>query len=303
MYLVVGATGPVGLGGEICRQLRSAGQPVRALVRPTANADRLANLARIGVELLHGDLRNPRSLDDACRGIETVISTASIMVSSQEGDTVENVDGTGQTNLVDAASAAGVSSFAYVSFSKHIDQDFPFRNAKRAVEERLKDSRLAYTILRPTFLMEVWLNPIAGFDFRRGHARIYGLGRNPISWISMYDVARFAAISLGTPLARNATFELGGPEALSPLDAVRIFEEVSGRRFQLEFVSEEELTEQQQNAPDSLQRSLAGLSRCYAAGDVIDMTAILRSFPMALTSVRDYARRVLEDDPTLTDRF
>jgi uncharacterized protein YbjT (DUF2867 family) len=57
MYLVVGTTGPVGLGGEICRQLRAAGQPVRALVRPTANADRLANLARIGVELIDGDLK------------------------------------------------------------------------------------------------------------------------------------------------------------------------------------------------------------------------------------------------------
>jgi uncharacterized protein YbjT (DUF2867 family) len=70
MYLVVGTTGPVGLGGEICRQLRAAGQPVRALVRPTANADRLANLARIGVELIDGDLKKPRSLQKACQGIE-----------------------------------------------------------------------------------------------------------------------------------------------------------------------------------------------------------------------------------------
>src|SRR5262249_48451951 len=303
MDLVVGATGPVGLGGEICRQLRDAGRAVRALVRPTSNADRLARLASLGVELIHGDLKSPRSLRDACRGIEMVVSTASMMVSRQEGDSVESVDGTGQTDLVHVADAAGVASFVYVSFSKHIDRDFPFRNAKRAVEQHLKGSRLAYTILRPTFLMEVWLSPIAGFDFGQGLARIYGRGRNPISWISLSDVARFAVISLGTPLARNATFELGGPEAISPLDAVQIFEDVGGRRFQVEFVSEEELTQQQQNAPDSLQRSLAGLSLCYAAGDVIDMTAILRSFPMALTSVRDYARRVLEDDPTLTDRF
>src|SRR5262249_53920683 len=203
---------------------------VRALVRPTANEDRLANLARIGVELIHGDLRNPRSLDEACRGIETVISTASMMVSSQDGDTVENVDGAGHIDLVDAASAAGVQSFVYVSFSKHIDRDFPFQNAKRAVEQRLKHSRLAYTILRPTFLMEVWLSPIAGFCFRNARARIYGRGRNPISWISMYDVARFAVISLGAVPARNATFELGGPEAISPVDVVRIFEEVGRRR-------------------------------------------------------------------------
>jgi hypothetical protein len=33
MYLVVGATGLVGLGGEVCRRLRAAGKPTRALVR------------------------------------------------------------------------------------------------------------------------------------------------------------------------------------------------------------------------------------------------------------------------------
>src|SRR5262249_54071746 len=133
MYLVVGATGPVGLGGEICRQLRAAGKAVRALVRATAGAERVATLARIGVELATGDLKNPRSLREACQGIDTVISTASMMVSHREGDTVENVDGGGQHDLVDAAVAAGVESFLYVSFSSHIDRDFPFRNAKREV--------------------------------------------------------------------------------------------------------------------------------------------------------------------------
>src|SRR5262249_51014057 len=148
MDLVVGATGPVGLGGEICRQLRDAGRAVRALVRPTPNADRLARLASLGVELVHGDLKSPRSLREACQGIDTVISTAWMMVSRQEGDNVESVDSTGQTDLVHAADGAGVASFVYVSFSKHIDRDFPFRNAKRAVERNLKESRLAYTILR-----------------------------------------------------------------------------------------------------------------------------------------------------------
>src|SRR5262245_7919082 len=294
MYLVVGATGPVGLGGTISHQLRAAGQPVRALARPTAHADRVASPADAGVELTDGDLKDPDSLIAACRGIDTVISTASMMVSRQDTDRVENVDGTGQLNLVNAAAAAGVSSFVYVSFSQHIDRDFPFRNAKRAVERHLKQSPMAYTILRPTFLMEVWLSPIAGFDFLNARARIYGRGLNPISWISMDDVARFAVASAGTPTARNATFELGGPEAIGPLAAVRVFEEIGGRRFQIDFVSEEELDQQQRNAPDSLQRSLAGLSRCYADGDVIDMRPTLTSFPISLTSVQDYARRVLQ---------
>ena len=54
MNLVVGATGPVGLGGAICRLLRDQGEPVRALVRPTASPSRVAELRHMGVELVEG---------------------------------------------------------------------------------------------------------------------------------------------------------------------------------------------------------------------------------------------------------
>jgi len=50
MNLVVGATGT--LGSEICRLLVAAGQPVRALIRATADADKAARLERTGVTLV-----------------------------------------------------------------------------------------------------------------------------------------------------------------------------------------------------------------------------------------------------------
>lgn len=118
-------------------------------------------------------------------------------------------------------------------------------------------------------------------------------GHNPISWISLYDVARFAALCLDKPAARNVTLELGGPVPLSPLEVVRIFEELGGRRWEVQHVSEEALEAQRSAAPDSLGQTLAGLLRCYADGDSIDMRARLMVFPIQLTSVRDYARRVL----------
>jgi uncharacterized protein YbjT (DUF2867 family) len=293
MYLVVGATGPIGLGGEICRLLRAAGKPVRALLRPTANPERVEALRSIGVEFVEGDLKDRASLDAACQGIHTVISPATTTVSRQPGDTIEAVDLRGQIQLVDAAKAAGVERYLYVSFSGAIEGDFPLRNAKRSVEQHLKESGLAYTILRPTYFMEVWLSPIVGFDFPNAQATIYGEGRNPISWIARDDVARFAVMCLDHEAARNATFELGGPEALSPLEVVRIFEEVGGRPFEVQHVPEQALEAQQAGDQDSLEQSFAGLMRCYAAGDSIDMRATLATFPMQLTPVWDYARRVL----------
>ena len=293
MDLVVGATGPVGLGSEVCRLLRAKGRPIRALVRRTSDASRVENLRKIGVELFEGDLKDPESLKRACEGVRGVISTASIMVSRQVDDTLERVDSRGQMDLIDVAKASGVESFVYTSFSGHIDREFPFRNAKRDVERHLTASGLAYTILRPTFYMEVWLSPIGGFDFARARASIYGDGKNKISWLSFYDVARFMMMCVDSPKARNATFELGGPEALSPLEVVRIFEDLSGRTFELTFISDQVLSEQQTTSNDSWVRSLAGLQRCYADGAVVDMRELTRQFPVTLTSVREYASRVL----------
>ena len=293
MYLVVGATGPVGLGGEICRLLRSAGKPTRALVRATSDARRVDNLRKLGVDLAEGDLKHIPSLEIACQGVSTVISTASMLVSRQPGDTVERVDGRGQRELIDVAKACGVDSFVYTSISGHIDREFPFRNAKRDVEAHLKTSGLSYTILRPTFYMEVWLTPIGGFDLPKARAEIYGQGHNKISWLSFYDVARFAAFCIDNANAQNATFELGGPEALSPLEVVQIFEETSGRPFDIELIPEQILSEQQTTGENAWTQSLAGLRRCYADGDVIDMNELPKGFPMPLTTVRDYAKSVL----------
>ena len=52
------------------------------------------------------------------------------------------------------------------------------------------------------------------------------------------DVAKFATESLDNPAARNAAIELGGPESLSPLEVVRIFEQVQGRAFEIQHVPE-----------------------------------------------------------------
>ena len=292
MILVIGATGR--LGSEICRRLTAAGKPVRALVRATSDQAKVDALKSHGVELAQGNLRDRASLDAACRGVEAVISTVSAMPASYDpvGNNIQNVDIEGVSSLIAAARAAGVGRFVYTSFTGGIDLDFPLRNAKRTVEGRLKESGLTYTILRPSYFMESWLGPMVGFDYPNAKAQIYGQGENPISWISVGDVAQFAAESLDNPAARNATLELGGPEALSPRQVVHIFEEIGGRPFEVAYVPVEALQEQRKAAPDGMQASFVALMLCYAQGDAIDMRSTLKAFPLKLKSVEDYARGV-----------
>jgi uncharacterized protein YbjT (DUF2867 family) len=292
MNLIVGATGLV--GGEICRRLAAQHKPVRALVRPTGDASRIDELRASGAELAPGDLKDPDSIRAACAGATAVLSTASSVLSRQPGDTIDGVDRVGQLQLVEAAKTAGVKHFVYVSFSP-MAEDFALQRAKREVERAIVASGMAYTILRPTFFMEIWLSPALGFDVAARRARIYGAGENPISWISFPNVAEFAVRSLDTAAARNAIFPLGGPQAIAPLEVVRIFEELGGAPFTVEYVMEAVLRVGMTSARRALDEAFAALSLGYAQGGAIDMRATLELMPVRLVGVREYAKWLLSE--------
>jgi NADH dehydrogenase len=286
MVLIVGATGM--LGSEICRRLAARGDPVRALVRRTSNPERVALLKQLGVELIHGDLKDSSSLREACRGVDTIVSTASSTIARQEGDSIQTVDRQGQLELIEAAEAAGVQRFVLVSFPG-FDIPFPLQDAKRAVEDRLRHGRMVHVILQPTCFMEIWLSPLLGFDPANGRAQVLGTGQNAVSWISYLDVAAFAVAAVHSPDAANRTFRLGGPEALSPLDVVRLSEQLRGMTMTVQRVPEEALRAQLASATDPLQQSMAGLMLYCARGDVIDSGAAERAFGMrSQRSVREF---------------
>src|SRR5207244_11864385 len=128
------------MGGDMFRQRKQAGKSGRALTRPTADPLKVEQLKRSVATLIQGDLKERASLDAACRGAATVITTASTTFSRQAGDSIQTVDQEGQLQLVDAAKAAGVSRFVYVSYSHNINVDCPLTTAKRAVEAHLQRS-------------------------------------------------------------------------------------------------------------------------------------------------------------------
>ena len=172
--LVAGATGF--LGCEICRQLSEKNIKVKGLVRTTSDANKVTQLKELGVEIVEGDLKDKPSLENALHGVSAIISTVSSTLSRQEGDSIQTVDDEGQNNLIAAAIGANIKQFVYVSFCGMPGQ-FPLQIAKRKVEKHLAESGLNYTILQPTYFMDVWLSPALGFDYPNTKATIYGEGK------------------------------------------------------------------------------------------------------------------------------
>jgi NADH dehydrogenase len=281
MILVAGATGD--LGGAIVRRLLADGKPVRALVR---SADRGEPLRRAGAEVAIGDLKDSSSLAAACRGVDTVITTAN---SARRGgdDTPQSVDAEGNRNLIDAATAAGVGQFIFVSaLGASPASPVPFLAAKGRTEEYLRASGLPYTIVSPTAFMEVWTSRLVGAPARAGRpVTLVGDGRRRHSFISAADVASFVVAAVGHPAASNAHLVIGGPEAISFRDVVAIYERVLGRTIEVRSVAPGEPI-------PGVPEPVWGIAASFDTYDsIIDMTETARTFGVRPTPLEEVVRR------------
>ena len=101
---MTGATGF--LGGELARQLVSAGHEVVALVRDPARA---TGLRGAGVELVLGDLDDTAALDRLLEGADGFFHVAGwYKHGRREHETLRRVNVTGTRNALEAAGRAGV---------------------------------------------------------------------------------------------------------------------------------------------------------------------------------------------------
>lgn len=282
MLLVVGATG--NLGGAITQMVLARGEPVRILARGGSNYQ---PLQQAGAQVVLGDLKDRASLDPACAGIDTVITTANSSLRGGD-DNVENVDLKGNRNLIDAAKAAGVKHMIYVSAAMaDPNSPVPFVQAKAKTEEYLCASGVPYTILAPNAFMEVWLGMVVGMPVSQGQpVTVVGSGARKHSFISAADVAAFTVAAIDNPKAINQRLVLGGPEPLSLRDAAGIYQRVLDCPVHVRSVNPGEPVP---GLPEFMQAMVVGFDMFDSP---MDMTETARTFGVQLTPFEQVVRRM-----------
>lgn len=228
MNLVTGATGF--LGSHIAEKLVQNGQPVRALVRPTSKTDFLKEL---GVENTVGDLADPKSLEPALDGVETVYHSAAKVGDwghwpDFERDTIQATD-----NLARAALKAGVKRFIHVSsISAYgnpdgkdlvIDETCPlgqnmhkwsyYTRAKVAAENNLwqmhRDEGLPLTVIRPSWIYGIRdRTSIARLHrmITTGRIKILGSGDNRLNTVYAGNVADACLLAAQNDIALGQAY-------------------------------------------------------------------------------------------------
>jgi uncharacterized protein YbjT (DUF2867 family) len=209
--LVAGATGR--LGREIVRELKGRGYRVRALGRSTARLEALRDVAD---ELCVADALDPATLPAAVENVDQIVSClgASVIPLPQYGRRAfTRLDYPANRNLIEAAVAAQVGRFVYVSlFGAERLRHMDFVRGHEQVVEFLRTGGLDYAVVRPTgffsSMEEIVLVASWGLlpESRGGMART-----NPIHEA---DLAAFCADVLADTSGRR-DYDVGGPEALT----------------------------------------------------------------------------------------
>lgn len=237
MILIAGATGL--LGGLITRSLLDQGQRVRIVARAGSPSAELARagmataseeLIAAGAEPVAADLKDRASLDAACAGVETVITTANAAVRGG-ADTFESVDLAGTRSLIDAAAAAGVRHFVYVSaLGAEAGHQNPLLSAKGHSEEALRGSGMGHTILRPAVFMEVWVGAVVGIPLGAGQpVTLVDEGARRQAFVSMVDVAACAVSAALRPAEGGRTVVVSDPDTHSWREVVGAVGRAVGR--------------------------------------------------------------------------
>lgn len=209
--LIAGATGHV--GGRVAELLAERGAALKRLARDPAKAPALER-----APVVPGDYADPASLSAAMAGIETVF------LASASGPPLRRARLHG--NVIDAAARAGVARVVYLSFqAASATSPFPYSADHLLTEAHLKQSGLAFTILRDSFYLDL----LPEMADEAGVVRGPGGGGGAVAWVSREDVAQVAARVLAEPGYEGRTYDVTGPEAFGRAEAAERLGAIASR--------------------------------------------------------------------------
>jgi len=222
MILVTGATGNV--GRDVVAHLRTAGCAVRALTRRPGHA-RLPG----DVEVVGGDLDDPSTLGPALKGVTGIFLMGRDRLAEQAAGLLGTLD--------DPATPVVLLSSASVQV------DTPEAVARwrlgtrrhRLAEDAVRRAASAWTFLRPGAFASNAALKWATSIRERGAAEVM-FADEPEAPIDPADIAEVAARTLTEPGHAGRAYTLTGPEALLPIEQIRVLEEVLGRPIGVEEV-------------------------------------------------------------------
>ncbi|MEB8336906.1 SDR family oxidoreductase [Streptomyces endophyticus] len=197
MIVVTGATGNV--GRPLTQALADSGEQVTAVSRHAAAMP-------VGVRHVAADLADPQDLTPALEGAKALFLLLSGDLHAPEARPAD---------IIDLAVASGVRRVVLLSSQGVATRPLgPTRVAMRAVEDSLRESGLEWAVLRPGGFAS---NALAWAESVRTQGTVAApFGDVGVPVVDPADIAEVAAACLLDDRHTGGTFELTGPEVITP---------------------------------------------------------------------------------------
>jgi uncharacterized protein YbjT (DUF2867 family) len=225
--LVTGATGQQ--GGAVARELLRHGYPVKAMTRKPAS-DQAKELAKIGAEIIHGDLDDPASLEKALQGSWGVYAVQNTWEAGVEKEEIQG------KRIAELAKKAGVQHFVYSSVgSAHRNTGIPHFENKWRIEGIVRELKFpSFFILRPSFFMENWLSPWFKPGIDQGKIMIALAPTTKLQMSNLEDIGKYGFLAFEKHRELNGkALDIASDELIMP-EVAQILSNVTGRPFTFE---------------------------------------------------------------------
>ena len=232
MILLTGATGFV--GSHLSQALAEKNYKVRALVRKTANTQKLQAL---GFEIAYGDVTESASLLAALKDIDNVIHLVAI-IEEKKGATFEKINWRGTENVVEAAKEVGVKKFIHMgALGTGPFEKYPYSYTKWQGQQAVEKSGLDYTVLRPSIIFgegDGFVTVLAKVIKRAPVVPVIGAGKTRFQPIWVGDIVRCVLEILKNGRFSKRVIDVGGARILSYEEIVdEIMKALSVKRVKL----------------------------------------------------------------------
>ncbi|MCT4589662.1 MAG: SDR family oxidoreductase [Carboxylicivirga sp.] len=252
---VTGSTGQ--LGQIVVEQLkkRVPAENIVALARDIEKASVL------GVEVREFDYNKAENLAGSLKGIDHLL----LISGTDFGSRVEQ-----HTNVVNAAKKAGVKWIVYTSLLRSETTSLNLAPEHIATEKVLKESGMAYTLLRHGWYSENYTASIPGA--LSGGAFLGSAKEGKISSAARADYAEAAAIILCDETHKGKTYELAGDEAYTLSGLAEEITKQSGKNIPYNDIPEQEYANILKNIglPEVFADALANWDVSASKGDLFD---------------------------------